>query len=303
MKQWTTNHVKTTVNGKDIPSSRIAPSSLFHPCVNLEHHKHETPNADTGENRSFPRQLQRGVEHILRWCESSSAEQATAYTRLAAMTQLFHRSWKKISHKEALGLTTRQTTVNRKQIPNKKSPSTYVRPICYSQISQAWNAKCKDMREQITSTSTPKRSGTYFTIVWIFECIATDSSHKTCGNDTSLPTRQKKNISQGSIGPYNTPKQLWTRRTIQQKIRLSNMFDQFVIPKHHKHKTQDGETGENRSLPRQLPKRSGTCFTMVWIIECRATDSLHKTSGNDTSLPSKQKKNLTRKHWVVQHAK
>ena len=29
---------------------------------------------------------------------------------------------------------------------------------------------------------------------------------------------------------------------------------------------------------------------MVWIIEWRATDSLHKTCGNDTSLPSKQKK-------------
>ena len=29
---------------------------------------------------------------------------------------------------------------------------------------------------------------------------------------------------------------------------------------------------------------------MVWIIESKATDSLHKTCGNDTSLPSKQKK-------------
>ena len=29
---------------------------------------------------------------------------------------------------------------------------------------------------------------------------------------------------------------------------------------------------------------------MVWIIECRATDSLHKTCGNDTSLPAKQEK-------------
>ena len=68
------------------------------------------------------------------------------------------------------------------------------------------------------------------------------------------------------------------------------MFEPCVNIKHHKLETPDAETRENRSLPRQLPKRSGTCFTMVWIIECRATDSLHKNSGNDTSLPSKQKK-------------
>ena len=71
----------------------------------------------------------------------------------------------KKSHKKALGRTTRRITVNRKQIPNKKSPSIYVRPICYSQISQAKKAKSTDKREQITSTSTPKRSGTNITMV------------------------------------------------------------------------------------------------------------------------------------------
>ena len=59
-------------------------------------------------NSSFPRQLQRGVEHVLLWCESSSAEQPTVYIRLAAMTQVFQRSRKKTSHKEALELKTRQ---------------------------------------------------------------------------------------------------------------------------------------------------------------------------------------------------
>ena len=126
-----------TVNRKQIPNKKKHLSNMFEPCVSIKHHKLATPDAETRENRSLPRQLQRGVQHVLRWCESSSAEQAPAYTRLAAMTQAFHRSWKKISRKEALNLTTRQTTVNRKQIPNKKSPSIYVRPICYSQMSQA----------------------------------------------------------------------------------------------------------------------------------------------------------------------
>ena len=101
---------------------------------------------------------------------------------------------------------------------------------------------------------------------------------------------EEKNISQGSIGPYNTPKQMYTGNNVQAKILLSNTFDPYVIPKHHKHKTPDAETGEEQVISMSTPKRSGTCFTMVWIIECKATDSLHKTGGNDTSLPSKQKK-------------
>ena len=209
-------------------------------------------------NSSFPRQLQRGVEHVLLWCESSSAEQPTVYIRLAAMTQVFQRSrkktshkealelktrqnnckpgtmskqkfafqllsthvlfpnitskkcqmqrpertgnfhanskeewniihdgvnhrvqssrhftqdlrqWhkssteaeKKTSHKEALGLTTRQITVERKRFPKQNSPFIYVAHMCYSQTSQAKNARCRDRREQVNSTSTPKRSGT-----------------------------------------------------------------------------------------------------------------------------------------------
>ena len=74
----------------------------------------------------------------------------------------------------------------------QNSPSKYVRPQCYSRTSQAKNARCRDKREQVISTSTPSRSGTCFTMVWIIECKATDSLHKTCGNDTSLLSKQKK---------------------------------------------------------------------------------------------------------------
>ena len=54
-------------------------------------------------------------------------------------------------------------------------------------------------------------------MVWIFERRATDSLHKTCGNDTILPSKQKKN-SQGSIGLHNTPKACKSEQDSQQKI-------------------------------------------------------------------------------------
>ena len=84
------------------------------------------------------------------------------------------------------------TTANREKNPTKKSPFNYFQPMCYSQTSQAKSARCRDRREQVISTPTPKRSGTCFTMVWIIECRATDSLHETCGNDTSLPAKQKK---------------------------------------------------------------------------------------------------------------
>ena len=272
----------------------------------------------------------------------------------------------------------------------KISPFNYVRPMCYSQTSEAKNARFRDRREQVIYTSTPKRSGTWFTMVWIVECRATESLHKTCGNDISLPSKQRKNISRGSIGPYNTPHQLWTGKKIQQKITFQlfsthvlfpnitskkcqmqrpertshfhanskdewNMFydgvnhrvqsnRQFTQDLRQWHKSSieaeknisQGSIGPYNT-PKQLwagknqakispfnyvrpmcysqtseaknarfrdrreqviytstPKRSGTWFTMVWIVECRATESLHKTCGNDISLPSKQRKNISR---------
>ena len=88
-----------------------------------------------------------------------------------------------------------KTTENREQCPSKNSPFKYVWPLCCSQTSQAYNARCRDRREQVISTSTPKKSGTCLTMVWIIESKATDSLHKTCGNDTSLPSKQKKYLT------------------------------------------------------------------------------------------------------------
>ena len=161
--------------------------------------------------------------------------------------------------------------------------------MCYSQRSQAKNASCRHRREQVISTSTPKRSGTCFTIVWIIECKATDSLHKTCGNDTSLPSKLEKKFSQGSIGPYKWPKNCTSGKDSQQNspsiyLRLQ-CYSQTTQAKNARCRHR-----REQVISTSTPKRSGTCFTMVWIIECKATDSLHKTCGNDTSLPSKQKK-------------
>ena len=199
---------------------------------------------------------------------------------------------RKTSHKEALELKTRQNNCKPGTMSKQNSPFKYVSPMCYSQTSQAKSARCRDRREQVTSTSTPKRSGTCFTMVWIIECRATESLHKTCGNDISLPSKQKKNISQGSIGPYNTRKQLWAGKN-QAKISPFNYVRPMCYSQTSEAKNARFRDRREQVIYTSTPKRSGTYFTMVWIIECRATESLHKTCGNDISLPSKQKKNIS----------
>ena len=94
---------------------------MFEPCVNIRHQKLETPGAETRENRLIPRQLPRGEEQTLRWCEYSNAEQPKNYTRLAAMTQVFHRSRKKYLTRKHWTLQHAKTTVNREKNRTKKA--------------------------------------------------------------------------------------------------------------------------------------------------------------------------------------
>ena len=135
-KNWTLQHAKTTVNREKI-EQKNRPSNTFDACVIPKDHKHKTPDAETGENRSIPRPLQRGVEHVLRWCEESSAKQPIGYTRLAAMTQVFYRSRKKYLRRKHWTLQHAKTFLNQKQCPAKNSPFKYVWPMCYCQRSQA----------------------------------------------------------------------------------------------------------------------------------------------------------------------
>ena len=93
---------------------------MFDQSVIPKHHKHKTHDGEeTGENRSLPRQLLKGVELTLLWCKTSDAEQQ--FTQHLRQWQKSSIQAEKTSHKEALDLTTRQITVNRKQIPNKKN--------------------------------------------------------------------------------------------------------------------------------------------------------------------------------------
>ena len=102
---------------------------MFGWCVIPKHQKHRTPDAETGENRSFPRQLQKVVEHCLRWCKSTSAEQPTIYTRHMAMTQVFYRRRKKISQ-GSIGLY--NTPKNCK--PERDSQQKFTFHICSNHV-------------------------------------------------------------------------------------------------------------------------------------------------------------------------
>ena len=85
-----------------------------------------------------------------------------------------------------------KTTVNREQCPSKKSPFKYVWPKCYSQTSQAKNDRCRHRREQFSSTSTPRRSRTCFTMVWIIECRASDITQDLWqGHKSSIEAEKK----------------------------------------------------------------------------------------------------------------
>ena len=122
------NTPKQPWTGRKI-EQKISLSIMFEPCVNIRHHKLETPGAETRENRSIPRQLQRGVEQTLRWSEYSSAEQPTNYTRLAAMTQVFHRRRKKILQ-GSIGPYNTPNNCKPETDFNKNSPFIFVRAMC-----------------------------------------------------------------------------------------------------------------------------------------------------------------------------
>ena len=84
---------------------------------------------------------------------------------------------------------------------NNCKPETYRQQNITSQLSSTHvlfsnitsiKRYMQTQREPVTSTSTWKSRGTYFTMVWFIEYRATDSSHKTCDDNTSLPSVQKK---------------------------------------------------------------------------------------------------------------
>ena len=276
---------------------------MFEPCVTPKHHKQKTPDAETRENRSFQHQLQEGVEQKLRWCESSSAKQPTVYTRHTARTQVFHRSRKKYLKRKHWTLPHAKTFVNQKQCPSKNSPFKYVWPMCYSQRSQAKNARCRHRREQVISTSTPKRSGTCFTMVWIIECKATDSLHKTCGNDTSLPSKQKK-TSQKEALDLTTRQNICKAKTMpKQKFAFQICLTHVLFP---------NITSKKRHMQRQV--RTGHFHVHSkeeWNMFYDGVNNRVQSNRQFTqdlrqwhkSSIEAGKKFLTRKYWTLQMTK
>ena len=180
---------------------------MFDPWVILKHHKHKTLDADTGENRSLPRQLGRVVEHISRWCDSSSTEQPTVHKRLATMTQVFHRR-KKISHKAALDLTTRQNNCK----PGTMSQQKFALQICLTHVLFPNIASIKRQMQRQEKTghfhvnSKEKWNMFYDGVNNRVQSNRQFTQDLRQWHKSSIEA--EKNISQGSIGPYNTPKQL-----------------------------------------------------------------------------------------------
>ena len=168
------------------------------------------------------------------------------------MTQVFHRSRKKLLLGKHWTLQHAKTTVNREK--NRKNRLPVMFEPCV--IPNITSIKRQMQRQE--------RTGHYHVHSkeeWNMFYDGVDNRVQSSQQFTQdlrqwhkSSIEAEKNISQGSIWPYNTPKQLYTANNVQAKIRLSNMFDPCVIPKHHDYKTPDAETGENRSLPHALQR-------------------------------------------------
>ena len=112
----------------------------------------------------------------------------------------------------------------------------------------------------------------------------------------------EKNISQGSIGLHNTPKACKSEQDSQQKFTFYICLAHVLFPNITSIKRQMQRQEKTGHFHVNSKKEWNNAFDGV-NHRVQSNRQLHKTYGNDTSLPSKQKKNLTRKHWTVQHAK
>ena len=170
------------------------------------------------------------------------------------MTQVFHRSRKKYITRKHWTLQHAKTTVKRWKKSNEKAAFQ----ICSTHVL------FPDITSKKRQTQRQERTG-HFQVhskeEWnmFYDCVNIRvQSNRQFTQDLrqwhKSSIEAEKNISQGSIGSYNTPKQLRTGEKKEQKSRLSIMFDPCVIPKYHKQKTPDAETGDNRSFPRPLQR-------------------------------------------------
>ena len=201
---------------------------MFDPCVIPKHRKHKTPDAETGENRSIPRQLQRGVEHLLQWCESSSAEQTTVYTRLAASTQVFHRSRKKCHTRKHWTLQHAKTFVNRKKTKQKFAFKLCSAHVLFPNIT---SIKRQMQRQEKTShfhvNSKEEWKKLYDGVNIRVQSNRQITQHIRQWHKSSIEAGKK--ISKGSIGPYSTPNTCKPERDSQQKFTFHICSNHLLI--------------------------------------------------------------------------
>ena len=208
--------------------AKIRPSNMFDPCVIPKHHEHKTPDAETGENRSFPRQLQRGVEHVWRWCEQSSAKQPTVYTRLAAMTQVFHRSRK--------NLTMKHWTLEHQNNcePGKNRTKKIAFQIC---LTHVLFPKITSIKHQMQRQ---ERTGHYHVhskeeLNMFYDGVDNRvQSNRQFTQDLRQwhkSSIEAEKISHNEALDLTTPKQLWTRKKSNKKIAFQICLTHVLFPK------------------------------------------------------------------------
>ena len=138
-------------------------------------------------------------------------------------------------------------------------------------------------------------------MVWIFECRSTDKLHKTCGNDTSLPSKQKK-ISHKEALDLTTPQNNYepgekTKKLAFQLCSTHVLFRNIT------------------SIKRQMQRQERTGHFRVnskeeWNMFYDGVNHRVQSKRHYTRLAAmtqvfhrSRKKYLTRKHWTLKHAK
>ena len=245
---------------KTCSKSQNSKSNNVRPMCFPKHHRRRTPDAETGENRPLPRQLRRGVEHVLRWCDRQVQGPDVSHKICGNDTNL------------PSNITLVKSNLQKTCSKSQNSKSNNVRPMCFPKhhrrrTPDAETGENRPLPRQL-------RRGVEHVLRWCDRQVqGPDVSHKICGNDTNLPsniTLVKSNL-QKTCSKLQNPK--------------SNNVRPMCFPKHHRRRTPDAETGENRPLPRQL--RRGVEHVLRWCDrQVQGPDVSHKICGNDTNLPS-----------------
>ena len=204
-------------------------SIMFDPCVIPKHHEHKTPDAETGEKRSFPRQLQRGVEHVWRWCEQSSAKQPTVYTRLAAMTQVFHRSRKNISQWSIGPYNTPKQLWTRKKSNKKIAFQICLTHVLFPKITSIKRQMQRQERTGHYHVHSKEELNMFYD--GVDNRVQSNRQFTQDLRQWHKSSIEAEKISHNEALDLTTPKQLWTRKKSNKKIAFQICLTHVLFPK------------------------------------------------------------------------